>query len=193
MFYRLYCFFLAILLRGINPLKSYGTWLFEALARLTIGLAFEAACVRRHPETRKIQVGLAKRVATESFAPGAWHFPGTFYRPWETPVDVLKRLVKKEFGRLRFDQAIFVGLFRASKTDIGRERGHTNSEVWLFLGAEFGEKVEWFDHDDLPDNVFYSHLEHFILWAIAAFERWEVSRDPAAVPRVDIIQPAAID
>src|SRR3989344_670844 len=186
--YDFWKFFAAWVLGFIDPFKPYGTRLFEALARLTIGLAFEAACVRRLPGTGKIQVALARRAAKESFAPNAWHFPGTFYRPWETSVDVLKRLARKEFGWLEFDQAICVGLFRASKADMGRERGHPDSELWLILDPEFGRRVQWFNLDALPEGVFYSHQEKLIPEVVGAFLRWEKG-GPVAVPKIDVISP----
>lgn len=189
LWYEGYRLLAAKILELIDAGKPYGTALFEALARLKIGLAFEAGCIRRNPASGAIEVGLALRSATESFAPGWWHLPGSFYRLWEGPKDVLGRLIQKEFGRLTFRQAVCVGTFRASKEDQGKERGHTNSELWCILGADFDEtRVRWVPADDLPEATFYSHRQTLIPQLVEAFLRFEQG-DARMVPKLDVIRP----
>ncbi len=184
---QLYNIFMAVLLKGVNPLKKYGTFLFEALARLTVSVSLEAVCVRRDPDTAVIQIALTQRATTESFSPGSWHFPGSFYRPWESSARVLRRLIGREFGRLEFLQAAYVGTYRTDKAHKAGERGHTHAEVWLILEAQVSGKVLWFDHNDLPDSdMFYSH-KVFVFWAVEAFERWEKGQP---IARQETIRPS---
>lgn len=70
--------------------------LFNALARLTTSIAFEAVWLRIGSNGIP-EVFMTQRGSDEAY-PGLWHCPGSIFRPGEQPEDVLKRLSAREFG-----------------------------------------------------------------------------------------------
>ena len=68
----------AELLRCINPKEPFGTDLFNAIARLTIGVAAEAVFLRKS-EAGTTEVFMTLRGEGETY-PGLWHCPGSFFR-----------------------------------------------------------------------------------------------------------------
>jgi hypothetical protein len=191
MFYNIFKQWVAIQLRLVNPMLAYGEKLFNALARLTLSTSLEAGCVRRNPETGMIQVAIAMRSSSESFWPNQGHLPGTIYRPYEKPGDTLARLIKKEFGKLSFRSCIFVGVIRPANEQEMKDRGHTNSELWMILGAvEFDPKVFWVNAENPQSmaefNLHYRHSRDLMPALVAALRRYE-SGGETAVPRVEEI------
>jgi ADP-ribose pyrophosphatase YjhB (NUDIX family) len=172
--------------------KPMKTALFDAHARLGINDALECACVRRNGETGQVEVYLVRRAADDSAFPGQWHMPGTFFRRGEQPVDVARRLTNKElYGRPFVDYGYFVVKFFPNEEDLGKERGHINSELWLFpseANLPTTEDRGWFEISSLPEPTVYSHRDKMIPAAIAAYERWEKG-GPAAVPKLQTIKP----
>lgn len=75
--------------------QPLGTPLFEAIMRLSVGVAVEAVLFRKNGD--KLEVYLTKRAADDSAYPGQWHCPGSFMRPGESYADVFKRLNERKF------------------------------------------------------------------------------------------------
>lgn len=86
----------ANLLNRIPRDKSYGTELFEAITRLSVGVVYEAVAFRLSAQ-KTTQVFLARRGPNEAYA-NLWHCPGSFFRAKERPEDVAARLSDNEFG-----------------------------------------------------------------------------------------------
>jgi ADP-ribose pyrophosphatase YjhB (NUDIX family) len=152
-----------------NPRKPLGTRLFEAIARLSITVAFEAVCLRQNPKTKALEVYLKQRRETEAYA-GEWHCPGSVFRPGEIPADVLKRLAKREFKTKMKSDFVCVGDFFCNEL-----RGYFLSRIYLVrpLGrlARDGrwQKVE----DALQDSsVVEHHRSEVIPRAVVA---WKVA------------------
>ena len=145
--------------------KPLGSRLFEAIARLSVNVAFEAVCLRRNPKTKAVEVFLLKRGAHESF-PGQWHVPGSVFRPGEKPKDVIRRLsLPREFGTpvisdFKCHGAIFIPEARGwflSLVYLVKCKGKPNSEG------------RWFNVKNLSKNVIPHHRKDVIPAAVSAF------------------------
>lgn len=149
-------------LRQIPRGTAFGTDLFNAIALLTVGTAFEGVALRRR--RGKIQVFMTLRSATDSAYAKEWHCPGTFQRTDEGPVEVFERLAAaKEFeGPISNWKPI--GLF-INRTE---QRGTTNS--WVFLvRVQPGKVGKWFPLDDLPKNTVCHHRDTIIPMAVRRY------------------------
>lgn len=136
---------LACLLARLDPAKPLGTPLYNAIARHSIGLAFEACLFRVNPETGESEIYLTQRAPGDTAYPNLWHCPGTIYRPGVEPPNTIyksgdgpeaeaaHRLAKREFGVESFQAYRRVGEFYWVET-----RGSLQSRVFLV---------------DLPDGV----------------------------------------
>ena len=147
----------------IDPNQSYGTELFDALARITVSVAVEAVCLRLN--SRDIEVYMAQRSPTDTAYPGEWHCPGSVLRPGEEVADVFERLVKRELGR-------GLGSFRfiANVNHPTEGRGHFFSLVYLCaLSSANEQRGKWFDVNHLPENTVESHRCRIIPSAVGAF------------------------
>jgi hypothetical protein len=118
--------------------------------------------------------------------------PGTMQRSGEESVDTFSRLIEKEFHYALTGPRIKVKKFSQKKGNLSKERGHTNSELWLLpeeAGLPEGEDRRWFRTDKLlPQNTVYSHRDTLVPAAMAAFQRFEQG-GPKAVPELEMIQP----
>lgn len=152
------------LLGQIDSKNPYGTKLFDALSRLTVGSALEAVCLRLNTE-KKVEVYLTCRSLSDTAYPGEWHCPGTFLRPGENFSDVFDRLAKREFGG-KISSTRFV----ANVNHPGEARGHIISIVYLCtLEQSDGLRGAWFPVDLLPEKTVESHRHRIIPAAVGAF------------------------
>ena len=144
----------------IDPLKALGTELFEALARVTVGVPIEAVSLR----TTKtgVEVYLTLRGPKEAYA-NLWHSPGTFLRPKERVLDAFARLEKRE-GVGEFISHEFVGVINSPQ----EERGHVVQHVYCcaLMSPTENEKAKWFPVDNLPENIVPNHRDYLIHMAL---------------------------
>lgn len=184
--------FAAKVLNQVPAEEPLGTELFNAHLRLGTGDAFELGCVRRSPLTQAAEVYLIRRAYDDSAYPGEWHLPGTFQRRKENPEKTARRLARKElFGRSFSGSGYFVKKFYPSPERVEGERGHTNSELWLFSAEQdlpVAEDRGWFDLKNLPTPMVSYHRDEFVPEAIAAYERWHRC-GASAVHLIDEINP----
>lgn len=147
--------------------KPLGSRLFEAIARLSVNVAFEAVCLRRNKKTKAIEVFMIKRGPHESF-PDQWHVPGAVFRPGEKPKDVAHRLSVKEFG------ADIISDFKCHGTFfVPEERGWFLSLVYLVrCKKDFVNEGVWWDVKKLPKNTVQHHLKSVIPSAVKAFGKY---------------------
>lgn len=154
----------ALALGLIKP-GSYGTELFDALARLTVGIALEAVCLRRNARS-EIEVLMTQRALTETAGQGEWHCPGSVQRSGETHDDVFARLEQREFGaKIRFRQ------FVADVANLD-PRGQFESKVHL-CEVEEGGQGTWFPITGMPEKTNAIHRDRVIPTAVEAFRQQE--------------------
>jgi len=149
----------------INPKLPFGTNLFNAIARITVGTAIEAVIFRNTEQGPEIF--LAKRKPGGAYA-GLWHCPGTFLRPGEAIEIALARLENNEkIGK--FIKTEFAGFYN----NLDEERGHT---VHLIFSCETEVSADieghWFLVDDLPTDVIVEH--HVRVVIPTAFKKFSV-------------------
>lgn len=184
--------FVAKALNLVPSDEPLGTPLFNAHLRLGTGDAFECGCVRRNEKTGEVEVYLVRRATDDSAYPGEWHLPGTFQRRKETPEIIARRLAHKELDSRPFaGLGYFVKKVYPSPERVDTERGHTNSELWLFPGEQdllVAEDRGWFVFEGLPKPTVYYHQKLFVPAVIDAFKRWEMG-GPSAVHVVEPISP----
>jgi ADP-ribose pyrophosphatase YjhB (NUDIX family) len=149
--------------------KPLGSRLFEAIARLSVSVAFEAVCLRRNKKTKAVEVFLLKRGPHESFA-GQWHVPGSVFRPGEQPKDVVHRLGPREFG------AAIISGFKCYGTFFYPEpRGWFLSMVYLVKCKKTPNRTgRWFNVKNLSKNVIPHHRKDVIPAAVSAFLKSEI-------------------
>jgi ADP-ribose pyrophosphatase YjhB (NUDIX family) len=150
------------LLNQVDPHKPLGTPLFDAIARLTIGVAIETVSLRHG--TGGVEVYMTQRSLEESAYPGEWHCPGSFIRHGEKIDDVMRRLEKKETG-ISFSSAREIATINNPK----EARGHIFQIVHLCT-IEGQGKGKWFPLDQLPKNTVQQHREVIIPAALKVFE-----------------------
>ena len=146
--------------------KPLGSRLFEAIARLSVNVAFEAVCLRSNNKTKAVEVFMLKRGIHESF-PGQWHIPGAVFRPDEQPKDVARRLSSREFKTtITSDFKCHDSIF------ISDPRGWFLSMVYLIKckGAPNSEG-HWWDVKHLPKNTIQHHRKYVIPAAVKAFKK----------------------
>lgn len=149
---------------------TLGTELFNAIARLSWSIAYEAVVFRQ--EENKFYVFLKQRSADDSEAPGMWCLPGTIFRPEERKQDVVRRLSKKEFGSpvLEIGEVGFWLKPKRADERVGDSRGsfvHWVHLVRIELGAGGGQ---WFPVDALPENTVWFHAEYVVPLALAHYK-----------------------
>jgi ADP-ribose pyrophosphatase YjhB (NUDIX family) len=141
----------------VSPAKPLGTRLFEAIARLSVSVAFEAVLLRKNKKTGEVEVFMTKREPHESF-PGQWHCPGAVFRPGERPETVLKRLAKAEFKtKMTTDGVCRASIFSDEK------RGTFVSQVYSVkaLGTPTKQGRFW-PVKNLPANTIFVHKNSII-------------------------------
>lgn len=156
-----------LVLKRIAQFKEeLGTELFNALARLTVGVAVEAVCLRLNPKTKKVEIYLTRRSLNDSAYPGQWHCPGSIMRSGEEIDDIFKRLEKKEFDSGKLLKRQFVSNFNNLKED----RGHFLSLIYL-CRLKQNKKIsgKWFPVNQLPQKTVVHHAKIVIPLAVKAF------------------------
>lgn len=147
--------------------KPLGSRLFEAIARLSVNVAFEAVYLRRNKKTNAVEVFLLKRKPHESFS-GQWHVPGAVFRPGEQPKDVARRLAVREFGTTITSDFKCHGTFF-----IPESRGWFLSLVYLVKCKEAPTpEGRWWNVKKLPKNTIKHHLKLVIPSAVKAFVQY---------------------
>lgn len=145
--------------------KPLGSRLFEAIARLSVNVAFEGVCLRRNKKNKTVEVFLLKRGPHESF-PGQWHVPGSVFRPGEQPKDVARRLGSREFG------APVTSDFKCHGTIFTSDaRAWFLSLVYLVKCKKVASSQgRWFNVKSLPKTVIPNHRKLVIPAAVKAFK-----------------------
>lgn len=145
--------------------KPLGSRLFEAIARLSVNVAFEAVCLRKNKKTKAIEVFLLKRGSHDSF-PGQWHVPGSVFRPGEKPKDVIRRLS----GPREFAVPVSSDFKCHGTIFIPDARGWFLSLVYLVKCRKNPNREgRWFDVKSLSKNVIVHHRKDVIPAAVKAF------------------------
>jgi len=156
------------------PRKTpYGTRAFNATARLSWSIAFEAVALREG--VNGLEVYLRQRSDDDSAYPGEWHAPGSIFRPGETERDVANRLAE-EFGA-PITKLYFLGEvadWQDHKEDT-EARGSFVSRVYL---VEFDENQPprederhiWCPVGDLPEKTVWSHRDLIIPMAVHEYD-----------------------
>lgn len=141
-----------------------GRELFNAIARLTVVLTPEAACLRSDAKTGTVQIYLTQRAADDSAYPGQWHIPGSAMRSGEEIDDVFTRLSQSEIG-LAITSKKFAFHFNNPK----EARGHFFSLIYLCELTDGEARGQWFDVQKLPENIVKHHQETVIPKALEVF------------------------
>ncbi len=144
--------------------KPLGSRLFEAIARLSVNVAFEAVCLRHSKKTKAVEVFMLQRKPHESFA-GQWHCPGAVFRPGEKPKDVVRRFASREFG------TAITSDFKCHGTIFALEpRGWFLSLVYLVQCKKIPtHQGRWWNIKNLPKNTVSHHAKNIIPAAVKAF------------------------
>ncbi len=145
--------------------KPLGSKLFEAIARLSVNVAFEGVYLRRNKKA--VEVFMLERRPHEAYA-GQWHVPGAVFRPGEKPADVARRLGNpKEFS------APIASDFKCHGTFFYSEpRGWFLSLVYLVKCKKSpNSKGRWWDVKHLPKNTILHHRKYVIPAAVKAFQK----------------------
>ncbi|MFA6105696.1 MAG: hypothetical protein WC725_03850 [Patescibacteria group bacterium] len=152
-----YMHVLAVLLGQLTPGKMNAN-LANAVMRIANLSSFEGVWLRRNNRSKKIQVFLKQRPATEAHG-NQWHCSGTLMRASENTVEeVMNRLAETDFGYKIFLKYEFTGCFIVAND----ERGTLLSHIYLVqpMDLELGEKYgQWFDVENLPENMVPHHLK----------------------------------
>ena len=157
----------AKLLGRIDPKKPYGTALYNAIARLSWNMFFEAVVIRKRGG--QLEVYLRKRALDDTAYPGEWHAPGSVFRPGENERDVATRL-EREFG-------VPVTSFRMIGEYVDWEKGEVRgsgvSRIYLIKlrGApREDERHGWFPINKLPEVTVEQHRLAIIPKAVKAHQ-----------------------
>ncbi|MEI7498641.1 MAG: NUDIX domain-containing protein, partial [Candidatus Falkowbacteria bacterium] len=131
-------------LNRVDRTKPLETRLFNAIARHSVTICFEAVLLRKN-EQNNLEIFLAKRSANQTYA-NQWHIPGSIFRALESATDVAVRLSELEFGAkietFRFCEEFF---YEA-------EYGTILDQIYL---VEINEPIDekfgtWFPINQLP-------------------------------------------
>ena len=155
---------LAVLLEHLTPGDPFGTKLFNAVARITPSIAFEAVALRHNRATEAIEILLRRRADDDTAYPGEWHAAGSVYRQGEDDRQVADRL-EAEFGT-KISDFKFAGKFYQSEA-----RGTFHSMVFLItlLGEpRIDDRHQWFPVSQLPENTVEHHRTKVIPMAMHA-------------------------
>lgn len=147
----------AYLLKYIDPHKPLGTLLFNAIAKVTVSVAFEAVAIRKNPETGKSEVYMVRRPDDDAAYPGQWHVPGSVLRPHEKDNHVFSRLSKREFGT-RILRSKFIAMVSHPR----EARGHFISLVYRVQVEGEPQGGKWFPLDGLPTTTVGFHKKYII-------------------------------
>ena len=149
--------------------QSLGTPLFEAIMRLSVGVAVEAVLLRENGG--KLEVYLNKRAADDPAYPGQYHCPGSYMRPGESYADVFERLNEREF-KTRITKGRLVGIHN----NTNEERGHTQSHIFL-VEVESEPQAKnggWFSVNNLPEETVCHHVWPIIPTACEACHEYKI-------------------
>ena len=152
-------------LTKIDPEKPFGTELFNAILRVSVGVAIEVVSIRRNTETNELEVLLVWRDETTPAYKNTWHCPGTFLRPAESEDKAIERLAKNELGcQARIVKKV------GWDDNPHEERGHCIHPI--FLVELTGEsRGKWFSVNNLPPETVEHHRQVIIPMAVEAFLR----------------------
>jgi ADP-ribose pyrophosphatase YjhB (NUDIX family) len=164
MYYSIIEAMLTFLLRRINPRRSFGSKLFEELARVTWSVALEAVALRKNTDGQ-VEVYLTKRAYTESVYPNLWHVPGSIFRPGESLWNVVDRLRSKEFS-ITQQSVKFVNPIYNENSEL---RGSMLSLVYLVELEKDDGRGKWYGVDMLPVDIVQFHKDTVIPEAINYF------------------------
>jgi len=159
---------LAQMLVRIDPHKPFGTPLFNAIARVSVGMSFEGVLFRLLGG--KLEVYLRQRSQDETAFPGEWHVPGSFFRPGEKARDVADRLAS-EFGT-GISHFTWVGQtpFPEDERGSGMSQIHL-VEMWRDDNLRLDDHHGWFWVEELPAATVHSHRDFVIPIALEVFRR----------------------
>lgn len=163
----LYKYHVAELLNRIDPQKPFGTALYNAIARLSWNMFFEAVVIRKRG--KRFEVYLRKRADDDTAYPGEWHAPGSVFRPGENERDVANRL-EREFEVPIVD---FRMIGEYVDWEKGEVRGSGVSRIYLIkLGGSprEDERHGWFPVNKLPEVTVDSHRLAIIPKAVKAYK-----------------------
>jgi len=152
MFNKLFDSTLCFLLSRIDRNKSFGDDVFNAIAKLSVNVAFEGVLLRQTPDD--VEVFLTKRPDTGTYA-GQWHVPGTIFRPSDSEASAAARLSENEFG------APFTSYDFCTDFFFTGELGSYLARVYLVKVRPDAILKEgtWFKMSQLPDNIVKPHKE----------------------------------
>ena len=128
--------------------------MFEALARLTVTVAFDTVAFRNGK--KGVEIFLTKRGPDEAYA-DQWHSPGSVLRRGEDFQGVFDRLSEFEFKTPIISKRI-VGLLNYRTT----ERGHFICPVFLVGLKKSPEIGKWFLVNALPSDIVDDHKKFLI-------------------------------
>ncbi len=149
------------LLRRVDPKKPFGTELFDAIAAVSVNVAFEALALRQ--SNKGLEVFLTRRLETDKAYPGMWHSPGTVLRPGEEIADAFIRLEEREF-KSKLESREFIGIHN----HLNEARGHFFAH--LYLCKLNSPSDNWFSVDNLPQPMVEHHEIILIPSAVKAFK-----------------------
>ena len=133
---------------------------FEAVAKVTVSVAFEAVLFRGEGTAREIY--LTQRQADDAYA-GQWHCPGSIFRPGEQAENVVARLAAREFKTPTTTDGKCLGDYFFAE-----ERGWFLARVYLVQAENpAAEHGQWWPIDNLPDKLVWHHRERVIPIALA--------------------------
>lgn len=158
---------LAIMVLGLlEPRKPMGTELFDAIARVTVTVAYEAVAIIE--KESGMYVYLVLRNEDDTAYPNQFHVPGSVLRPGESEADVMARLSEKEY-----DAKITDYHFISNYNGIGEDRGHFFTPIGLVTLESEPKNPSgmWFPIDDLPETTVKHHRDVVIPIAVAAFHK----------------------
>ena len=149
-------------LAKIDPEKPLGTELFNAILRMSVGVAVEVVSIRLNAKNG-LEVLLVWRDETAPAYRNTWHCPGTFLRPAESEDEAIERLAKNEPGcQMRIIKKV------GWDDNPSEERGHCIHPIFLveLIGKSKGK---WFPVNNLPPETVEHHRQVIIPMAVEAF------------------------
>ncbi|HYE59972.1 MAG TPA: GtrA family protein [Candidatus Kapabacteria bacterium] len=152
-------------LNKIDTHEPLGTPLYDAIARHSVNVAFEAVWLRER--NGEIEVFLKQRPNDATDYAGQWHVPGSVFRPGEQPEDVAKRIATEELHISHFSTISFVRFFFIPTT----RRGWFESLVHLVQADHEPQEGngQWYPVDRLPHPMIDLHQTLFIPAAVQYF------------------------
>ncbi|MBI2625524.1 hypothetical protein HY442_00655 [Candidatus Parcubacteria bacterium] len=151
---------LAALLRKLSRAQPWPSEIYEAYARVGVGIAIEVVCVRRDPNGW--EVFLAKRPSRQQRPhepyPNQWHSPGTILRKTDTFNSAFRRLETRELA-----PAIFRTTPRFIKNAISQDRrGRFLGVIHVAELTGTPRRGAFFPFRRLPKNL-VPHHRSFVL------------------------------